>query len=170
MFNRKLCIWQHLANFMMTHKLVLLLPSLMPRPHPAHARRRDLVSQVQILGLTSQAWSAQSNRRAAFIGIMRKQEQVLQWYRSKRVMRFIIQLWPICNYEASTLPQAQGFSLVTPDPFLVRGLGLGTRLAPSCLPRVTMCAEVWPSLITNQHRGAYLQVSLSFLPSCGKHT
>ena len=32
------------------------------------------------------------------------------------------------NYKASTLAQAQGFRLVTPDPFLVRGLGLGTRL------------------------------------------
>ena len=31
-------------------------------------------------------------------------------------------------YKASTLLQAQGFRLVTPDPFLVRGLGLGTRL------------------------------------------
>ena len=26
------------------------MPSLVPRPHPAHARRRGLVSQVQILG------------------------------------------------------------------------------------------------------------------------
>ena len=31
------------------------------------------------------------------------------------------------NYKASRLLQAQGFRLVTPDPFLVRGLGLGTR-------------------------------------------
>ena len=37
----------------------------------------------------------------------------------------------ICNsnYKAVTLLQAQGFRLVTPDPFLVRGLGLGTRLS-----------------------------------------
>ena len=56
------------------------LLSLVPRPHPAHTRRRGLVSQVQILGLAPEVWSGQSNRRAAFIGIMR---QVLQSYRSK---------------------------------------------------------------------------------------
>ena len=31
-------------------------------------------------------------------------------------------------YKSSRLLQAQGFRLVTPDPFLVRGLGLGRRL------------------------------------------
>ena len=31
------------------------------------------------------------------------------------------------NYKASTFPRAQGFRLVTPDPFLVEGLGLGMR-------------------------------------------
>ena len=36
---------------------------------------------------------------------------------------------PINNkYKASTLPQAQGFRLVTPDPSLLRRLGLSTRL------------------------------------------
>ena len=68
-----------------------LFISLVPRPHPAQGRRRSLVSQVQILGLAPEAWSGQSNRRAAFIGIMRKREQVLQSYHSKRVMTFIIQ-------------------------------------------------------------------------------
>ena len=38
--------------------------SLVPRLHPAHARRRGLVSQVQILGLAPEAWSSQSNHRA----------------------------------------------------------------------------------------------------------
>ena len=56
---------------------------LMPRPHPAHARRRILVSQVQILGLAPEAWSDQWNCRALFIGIMQKQEQVLQSHHSK---------------------------------------------------------------------------------------
>ena len=65
--------------------------TLVPRPHPAHVRRRGLVSQVQILGLAPEAWSNQSNRRAAFIGIMRKREQVLQTDSSKCVMRFIMQ-------------------------------------------------------------------------------
>ena len=58
--------------------------SLVPRPHPAHARRRGLVSQVQILGLAPETWSGQSYRRTAFIGIMQKREQLLQSYRSKR--------------------------------------------------------------------------------------
>ena len=61
----------------------LPVSSLVPRPHPAHARRRGLVSQVEILGPAPKAWSGQSNHRAAFIGIMRKQEQVLQSYHSK---------------------------------------------------------------------------------------
>ena len=46
-------------------------------------------------------------------------------------MKFIIQqLYPIYTniYKASTLPQAQRFRFMTPDPFLLRGLGLGTRL------------------------------------------
>ena len=56
--------------------------SLVSRPHPAHARRRGLVSQVQILGLAPETWSGQSYCRTAFIGIMRKRE-LLQSYRSK---------------------------------------------------------------------------------------
>ena len=44
--------------------------SLVPRPHPAHARRRGLVSQVPILGLAPETWSGQSYCRVAFIGIM----------------------------------------------------------------------------------------------------
>ena len=35
------------------------LYSLVPRPHPAHARRRGLVSQVGMLGLAPEAWSGQ---------------------------------------------------------------------------------------------------------------
>ena len=57
----------------------------MLRPHPAQARRRGLVSQVQILGLAPEAWSGQSNHKAVFIGIVRKQEQLLQSYCSKRI-------------------------------------------------------------------------------------
>ena len=48
-------------------------------------RRRSLVSQVQILGLASEAWSGQSNHRAAFIGIMQKREQVLQSYAQSEI-------------------------------------------------------------------------------------
>ena len=44
---------------------------------------KSTVSQVQILGLAPKVCSDQSNRKAGFIGIMRKQEQVLQSYRSK---------------------------------------------------------------------------------------
>ena len=51
--------------------------SLLPRPHPAHARRRGLVSQVQILWLAPELWTSQSDRRTAFIRIMWKREQVL---------------------------------------------------------------------------------------------
>ena len=57
--------------------------SLMPRPHPAHVRRRDLVSQIQILGLAPEALSDLSNLGVALIGIMWQQEQVLQWYCSR---------------------------------------------------------------------------------------
>jgi len=45
----------------------LMQLSLVPRPNPAHTRRRGLVSQVQILGLAPKAWSGQSDRRRAFI-------------------------------------------------------------------------------------------------------
>ena len=41
--------------------------SLVPRPHPAHVRRRGLVSQVQILGLAPEAWSGQSDHRAGLL-------------------------------------------------------------------------------------------------------
>ena len=41
--------------------------SFVSRPHPAHTRRRGLVSQVQILGLVPETWSGQSNCRIAFI-------------------------------------------------------------------------------------------------------
>ena len=58
-------MWYHIC-------VTVLSSSLVPRPHPAHARRRGLVSQLQILGLALEAWSGQSNCRAAFIGIMRK--------------------------------------------------------------------------------------------------
>ena len=54
--------------------------SLMPRPHPAHVRRRGLVSQVPILGLAPETLSSQSYRRAA---LMQKREQLLQSYCSK---------------------------------------------------------------------------------------
>ena len=40
--------------------------------------------------------------------------------------------------KASTLPQPQGFRLVTPDPFLVRGLGVATRLSRFVLYRNIM--------------------------------
>ena len=45
---------------------------------------------------------------AAFIGIMRKREQVLQWYCSKRVIRFIIQHRVICN-STLTITKLQHF-------------------------------------------------------------
>ena len=64
--------------------------SLVPRPYPAHARRRGLVSQVQILGQAPEAWSGQSDRRTAFIRIMWKREQVLQSYTAQSdFMKFI---------------------------------------------------------------------------------
>ena len=55
-------------------------------------------------------------------------------------MRFIIQHWSFYtnNYKASTFPQPQGFRLVTPDPFLVRGLGVATRLSRFVLYRNIM--------------------------------
>ena len=59
----------------------------MLRPHPAHARRKGLVSQVQILGLAPEVWSGQSNRIVAFTGIMQKREQVLQSH-CTTVMKF----------------------------------------------------------------------------------
>ena len=37
----------------------LIVNSLVSRPHPAHARKRSRVSQVQILGVISETWSDQ---------------------------------------------------------------------------------------------------------------
>ena len=45
---------------------------LMPRPHPAHARRRGLVSKLQIRGLAPEAWNDQWNCRAPFIASKNK--------------------------------------------------------------------------------------------------
>ena len=42
-----------------------VVSSLVPRAHLAHARRRDLVSQV--LGLASEVWSNQLNHRVVLI-------------------------------------------------------------------------------------------------------
>ena len=68
--------------------------SLVPRPHPAHARRRGLVSQVQILGLAPETWSGQSNHRAAFIEIMRKYfnrtAQSMLWDSLSNTEQFVI--------------------------------------------------------------------------------
>ena len=75
--------------------------SLMPRPHPAHARRRGLVSQVPILGLAPETWSGQSYCRAAFIGI---NAQLLQSYCSKWYYEIHYSHWQICNPT-----QLQGF-------------------------------------------------------------
>ena len=87
--------------------------SLVPRLHPAHARRRGLVSQVQILGLALEGWSNQWNRRAAFI-IMLKREQVLQFYRSKWY-HYSNLYSTLNNYKASVLPLAQGLWHQTPS-------------------------------------------------------
>ena len=51
-------------------QLPLFSHSLVPRPHPAHVRRRDLVSQVQIR-------SGQWNRRTTFIGLIQTWELVI---------------------------------------------------------------------------------------------
>ena len=66
-----------------------------------HARRRGLVSQVEILGLALEAWSNQWNRRVVFIRIMRKQKQVLQSHRSKWCYEIHYSHGPVCN---PTLP------------------------------------------------------------------
>ena len=63
------------------------LTSLVPRPYPAYARRREGV------------WCQ----------IMRKWEQVLQLYCSKHVVRFIIQQWAICH-STLTITRLQDFS------------------------------------------------------------
>ena len=52
--------------------LIMLVASLVPRPHPTHTRRRGLVSQVPILGLAPEVWSGQSDCRTAFIRIIQK--------------------------------------------------------------------------------------------------
>ena len=74
--------------------------SLVPRPHPAHVRRRGLVSQVEILGPAPEAWSCQSNRRVAFIG---SENKYFNRTAQSDVMKFIIQH---CN---STLTRLQHF-------------------------------------------------------------
>ena len=63
--------------------------SLVPRPHLAHARRRGLVSQVQILGLAPKAWSGQSDRRRAFIRITWQQNKYFNHTAPSDVMIFI---------------------------------------------------------------------------------
>ena len=67
--------------------------SLVLRPHPAHARRRVWCHKSKSFGQLQKHGAANE----IVIGIMRKQEQVLQSYCSKHLMRFIIQHWPICN-------------------------------------------------------------------------
>ena len=114
----------------MCTKCVLLMgappPSLVPRPHPAHVRRRGLVSQVQILGLAPEAWSGQSNPQSRVYWNNAEARTSTSIYCSKRVMRFIIRHWSICNStpmisRLQHFPQAQGFRLVTPDSFLMKG-------------------------------------------------
>ena len=88
--------WQRPKNGLPFPVFSITGSSLMPRPHPAHMRIGGLVSQVQILGLATEAWSNHWNYRVAFIGIMRKWE-VLQWYHSKRCYEMHYSHWPICN-------------------------------------------------------------------------
>ena len=53
------------------------LDRLVSCPDPTQLTQGEgSVSKVQILGLAPEAWRGQSNRRAAFIGVMRKREQV----------------------------------------------------------------------------------------------
>ena len=75
-----------IANALLCLKLCTC--SLIPRPHPAHTRRRGLVSQVQILGLAPEAWSSQSDRRTAFTRIMRKRNQYFNRTAQSDVMIF----------------------------------------------------------------------------------
>ena len=58
--------------------------SLVLRPHPAHVKWRELVSQVQIFGLAPEVR----------IEIMQKREQVCTT--QSNAMKFIIQYWPTC--------------------------------------------------------------------------
>ena len=46
-----MAVQRHLGLLNIGTVTELLLASLVPRPHPAHVRRRSLVSQVQFLGL-----------------------------------------------------------------------------------------------------------------------
>ena len=102
----------------------------MPRPHPAHMRRRGLVSQVQILGLALEAWSGQSNRRVA---------NNLKWEQALPIVLFQLMLW---NPLSNTDQPLQGFNTSlfkpkdsrlwhqTPPPSYVSWVGMDTRLAP----------------------------------------
>ena len=78
--------------------------SLVPRPPDSSRRGKGSgVTSPNPWAIAPEAWSGQSNCRAAFIGIMQKWELVLQSYHSKPVMRFIIQR---CN---SILTRLQHF-------------------------------------------------------------
>ena len=103
--------------------------SRMPRPHPAHTRRRGLVSQV---------WMLPETRRAAITGIMRKREHVLQSYRSKWY-EIHYPHWQIYNPTLKITRLAQRFRLVTPDPSPRAGWGLGTRLGNESSLHCTYC-------------------------------
>ena len=110
------------------HFVMLYICSLVPRPHPAHTRRRGLVLQVQILGLAPKVWSGQSDRRRAFIRMMRKRNKLLQSHRSKWCYDIHFSYWQICN-PTLTITRLQYFRWPT-RPLLLAWArwGLGTRL------------------------------------------
>ena len=66
-------------------------------------------------------------------------------------------------YKASTLTQAQGFRLVTPDPFLMRGLGLGTRLPTYVYFTVLHCTSLY---FSEQLSGSRENEHEGLLPDC----
>ena len=97
---------------------------------PDHVRRRGLVSQVQILGLAPEAWSGQSNCRAAFIGIMWEVRtsisiiplKVMLWNLLSNTEQFVIYT---NNYKVSTLPQAPRIQVCDARPFPRERVGSG---------------------------------------------
>ena len=88
-----------------------------------------MVSQVQIVWQAT--CSDQSNCRVTFIGKCRSENKYFSHPAQSDIMRFLIQ-------QFVTIQQAQRFRLVTPHPFLIRGLSLGTRLVWGVL-----CTDEW---------------------------
>ena len=146
--------------------------SLVLRPHPAHVKWRELVSQVQIFGLAPEVR----------IEIMQKREQVCTT--QSNAMKFIIQYWPTCILYTLTITRLLYFckpkdlDLWHQTPSLWPGMmslskgfdSVGLAWTASLVksdflkePTVVMCLPSEPGLYIPKPYPVFL---LSFAPHC----